>query len=409
MKICIFTADSNGSFPVPAVKDGAVQILIEHLIEENSNHKSCDLTVVSFYDKEAENKAKKYKNVNFIWITVPSLIKFLDRCIFLFFNKILKKRRANSYKTVLSLLYYIKKSSRILKRNYYDKVVLENNIPLALIIKKSKYNGQFFYHLHNIPRVNMNCKDIFKKCNGYICVSNYVGKEITSDENPIGPIDNNKVKTLYNCIDTKKFYINKDISFLNDIKNKYNIGPKDKILLFVGRLSEEKGIDKVLEALKLIKNEDFKLLVVGASMHYSNHKDEFQKKLRSLLDEELEKKVCFTGYIKQEELPKYYNIADIAILPSMWEEPAGLVMIEALCCGVDLITTNSGGIPEYVSDYAILLDKNDQIANNMAKEIKKLLHSKSSKEKNNINEINSRFSSEGYMERFVETINDFSN
>ena len=63
-----------------------------------------------------------------------------------------------------------------------------------------------------------------------------------------------------------------------------------------------------------------------------------------------------------DEIWKYYKIADVAALPSIWEEPAGLTMIEACAAGVPLITTNSGGIPEYVlCKYACVLERNNLV------------------------------------------------
>lgn len=405
MNVCIFIADSNGGFPVPAVKDGAVQILIEHLIEQNSEKKECNLVVVSLYDENAEQVSKKYKNVEFIWIKPPKIIKKLDNILFNIIKNIFHSRKAMSYRTMFSLLYYIRKSSNMLKKSRYDKVVFENNIPLASIIKISKYKGEYYYHLHNVPRINFNCKKVFENCTGYLCVSNYVGNEIAKPENPIGPIDHNKIFTLYNCIDTKKFCVKKDRDFSHEIREKYKINDEEKILIFVGRLSEEKGIDKVIEALNLISNEKFKFLVVGATMHSSDLKDGFQIKLNSIINEKIRDKIIFTGYIEQKDLPKYYNVADIAIMPSMWEEPAGLTMVEALCCGAALITTRSGGIPEYVSDYAIVLDKDDKLIENMATEIKSLINNGNKVGNDKLMKICDKYTTDGYMKRFIDILN----
>lgn len=124
-----------------------------------------------------------------------------------------------------------------------------------------------------------------------------------------------------------------------------------------------------------------------------------------MIKDKLKDKVVFVGYVQQENIPKYYNAADIAIMPSMWEEPAGLTMIEALCCGANLITTNSGGIPEYVSEYAIVLEKDDNLVKNLSVNVKKLLD----KERNNDNSILTsmykKYSLDGYMKRFIKELN----
>ncbi len=69
-----------------------------------------------------------------------------------------------------------------------------------------------------------------------------------------------------------------------------------------------------------------------------------------------------------------YKIADFAVLPSVWDDSAPLTVIEALTCGLPLITTNSGGIPEYATkDSSIILDRYDNLVDNLAKNIDELL------------------------------------
>ena len=60
MNIAIFIADSNGAFPVPAVKGGAVATLVEHLVKEGNKDNDNKLTIFSYYDKNAFNISKKY-------------------------------------------------------------------------------------------------------------------------------------------------------------------------------------------------------------------------------------------------------------------------------------------------------------------------------------------------------------
>ena len=59
-------------------------------------------------------------------------------------------------------------------------------------------------------------------------------------------------------------------------------------------------------------------------------------------------------------MPFIYKLADVVVLPSMWDEPAGMTMIEALACERPLITTYSGGIPEYVGQGGCALIKRDE-------------------------------------------------
>ena len=91
MKIAIFIADSNGGYPVPAVKGGAVSTLVEHLVEKNNERQLAEMTVVSYYDKEAVEKAKKYPNIIFKWIRARWVLKHCLALISMKFSSEIKK------------------------------------------------------------------------------------------------------------------------------------------------------------------------------------------------------------------------------------------------------------------------------------------------------------------------------
>jgi glycosyltransferase involved in cell wall biosynthesis len=70
-------------------------------------------------------------------------------------------------------------------------------------------------------------------------------------------------------------------------------------------------------------------------------------------------------------MPSYLKMADIAVVPSMWEEPFGLTVVEAMAAGLPLITTRSGGIPEICEGVATIVDR-DNIVNNLTNAILEL-------------------------------------
>ena len=407
MKVGIFIADSNGGYPVPAVKGGAVSTLVEHLVNGNNKKKLIKLEVISFYSEDAEEQSKKYPYIKFVWIRVPKVITWIDLAIFFTIKKIFKKRKLISYKSICSLLYYIIKATKIIQKNRYDKVVLENNIPLAWIIKESKYKGDYYYHLHNVPRINAGCKNVFQNANAILCVSKYVAKQIQSFDSPIGPIKQYKIKILYNCIDIKHFHNIEDKRIIEEKKKEYGINKKDKIVIFVGRLSEEKGIDVLLNAIIKMQRKDIKVFIVGSLMHDLNIKDDYQRKIYEL-GTKLKHQIIFTGYISQKDLPILYCMSDVAVLPSMWDEPAGLTILEAVSCGIPVITTNSGGIPEYVQNKAIILERNEELVENIARNIERVIGN-CNKEINN-NDVGEpfldKYNAENYIDKFVECLND---
>ena len=126
MRVLFLMADSNGGFPVPAVKGGATETLVEHLIKQNQKKQLVDMEIVSFYDKDAVKAAEQYTNCQFHWIRIPVVVKMLDKLLYLIVKHFFKKKKAVSYKTIFSLLYYILCSSHIIKQCQYDKIILEN-------------------------------------------------------------------------------------------------------------------------------------------------------------------------------------------------------------------------------------------------------------------------------------------
>lgn len=354
--ILFLMADSNGGSTLPAVKGGAVATLVDHLLKSSIINNGSGISVISLYNKEAYKKSSEYPNIEFIWVKSNLIISILDKFTYFFVRTFLKKKKASSFKTPFLLLHYINFATKYLKHNSFSKVIIENNIPLVSVIEKSKYKGKFYYHLHNIPRTDFNHRDLFKMCDGFLCVSEYVANAIQSKESAIGPIPKNKTVVLKNVIDTQLFSPS-SCQKAEDIRKKYNLYNKF-VVLFTGRLSFEKGILELCKAFQSVKSENAVLLLVGKDLKGYSKNDSKWNQLQEIMYR-IKDKLFFTGYIPQCELPNYYAVADLVVLPSIWDEPAGLTMIEALSCGKKLITTNSGGIPEYVKDFAIVLKRDE--------------------------------------------------
>lgn len=403
-KVVIFVADSNGCYPVPASKGGAVSTLVELLVEGNNKKRLVDMTLVSYFDNKAFELSEKYPNIHFVWIKVPWIVKLMDKMLFTIVSK-LTNLKATSFKSLLSLVYYTFKSSRLIKKLNFDTVVLEHNIPQVWMIKWSGYNGKYYHHLHNLPRTNAKCRDALNKCTKFLCISQYMVNNIMDAGCPIGPVSIERAKILFNCVDTTKFRpIEKEN--LNVNKVGYGIDADSRVLLFAGRITWEKGIDKVLEAFDYIKHDHVELLVIGDMAMALQEKSPYADKLIKL-GKKYQGKIHFTGYVEHDKLPELYNLADIAVLPSMWEEPAGLTMVEAMACGTPVITTKSGGIPEYVADAGIVLERNENLSREIASSIDLLLEDRDlyqTLRNKGIERVRKNFDSSDYIDKFCEAI-----
>jgi len=89
-KIAVVT---TGYFPVPATRGGAVEALVENLIDENEEEKKLMFHIFSSYDKKAVEFSKKYKNTTFSFIKTPKIIQLLDLMIYFICTKILRKSK----------------------------------------------------------------------------------------------------------------------------------------------------------------------------------------------------------------------------------------------------------------------------------------------------------------------------
>lgn len=120
-------------------------------------------------------------------------------------------------------------------------------------------------------------------------------------------------------------------------------------VLYVGRLAWQKGILVLSEAMKIVWKAfpDTQLIVVGTGPLT----DYFQ----TLIESSEMEKVSLVGFVAMEEVWRYYEIADVVVVPSVWREPFGRVALEAMSLGKPVVASNIGGLKEVVGDCGILV------------------------------------------------------
>jgi len=150
------------------------------------------------------------------------------------------------------------------------------------------------------------------------------------------------IEVIYNGIDDR---------FLKPLPTRNNlVTAEQKVaqLLFVGRLTTEKGILVLLKALDLLVNEqgrqDLHLNIFG------DGDKAYISELQSFLNKKkLAQAVTFHGRVSQDELIEYYDRSDIVLMPSLWQEPFALVTAEAMARGLPVIASNVGGTAERIT------------------------------------------------------------
>jgi phosphatidylinositol alpha-mannosyltransferase len=115
-------------------------------------------------------------------------------------------------------------------------------------------------------------------------------------------------------------------------------------ILFVSRLEKRKGVNYLLGAYKKVRKEigNCRLILVGPSTRWSRQYEK-QAKRRGWKD------IVFAGYVSQEELPRYYQTADIVCTPATGKESFGLILLEAMAMGKPIVASNIDGYASVAS------------------------------------------------------------
>jgi glycosyltransferase involved in cell wall biosynthesis len=132
--------------------------------------------------------------------------------------------------------------------------------------------------------------------------------------------------------------------------------PKHGYFLFLGRLSPEKGLWQLLQSWRLLKAGTAKLVIAGEGPE--------RRRLENVCQENGLKNVEFRGYVPAKDQDALWQGARALIVPSIWEEPFGLVVLEAWAHGRPALVSNRGGLPEIVADAAARFnpDRPEEIA-----------------------------------------------
>lgn len=355
---------TSGGLPLPATKGGAVETLTELLIDENENNPHFHFTVLSVYDFQAKIKSLEKKNTEYIYFHCPEFLKKVSTHIIKVLNKMCKNKICNEVWFLLWVLKHI-------KNNRYDVIVIENRSMFVMpIAKQNAHKAKLVLHIHNsyLDDTTRYAEKIINDLDMTITVSDFLRNEVLN----IPGANEKKVRTLLNGVKTELFDNREDIAFREEFRRNNGVGENDVIYVFCGRIDPNKGVKELIRAFNQVNDEHTYLLIIGSTWYNSTYYGEYLEEVKKSA-ENCKEHILFTGYIEHRLIAKYYSVADVAVIPSLWNEPAGLVITESLLSDLPLITTNKGGIPEYANNVnTVCIDVTDNFVDDLALQMEKL-------------------------------------
>ncbi len=247
-----------------------------------------------------------------------------------------------SFKSKNKFLAY--EMSKMISNDTEKKQLIEIHNRPYLIDEISKYNklpiSLFFHNDPQTMKGSKSVKDrkkIIEKCVAIFCVSEFIKKKFLEGINKY----TKKIHVLYNGVE----------------REVTNFPKKKKEVLFVGRLVPEKGVHLYVETVKSLVNKypewSFGLIGsfrLGANENRNLYSDKIVENFKNIGPQ-----AQFYGFKDQVFVAEKMKNASIIVIPSIWEEPFGLVAAEAMSNGICIVASKVGGIPEIIQDNGILI------------------------------------------------------
>ena len=260
------------------------------------------------------------------------------------------------------------------------------HLPLAVLVRSGRFdlihlheylNTRFFsarpkvMHFHNDPLGDRDTADFVKSAPEYwarvgkswaqIAVSDYVVKQLSLAHEHAGSdaLPANIIR-VPGGVDSRAFLPQKREDERQRIRRKLGLKDTDVLFLFTGAVRPEKGVDYLARAFAKLseENPDACLAIAGGGKLWIEQgwlqrdaQDATERQVLNILSPAITRNRAFMlGIVPPAEIAAYYAAADVFVLPSMFQETFGLVLLEAFSAGLPVIAFKSGGIPELVED-----------------------------------------------------------
>ncbi len=244
----------------------------------------------------------------------------------------------------------------------FDGYVFVHGEPAVVVpLKKARPNAKIVLYCHyDLFRwyAALEVNRIAGACHRLLCVSGYIARYVNGKAGR--ELENARV--VLNGVDAGKF----------TPASQPPAGPP--VILFVGRVTPEKGVDLLVRAALALKERglQFRLRIVGGQyLGVGAPVSDFQREV-AVIAAGLGEVAEFKPFVPREQITGVYQAADIFCAPSTWDEPFGMTVTEAMACGLPTVVSRRGAFPEVAGDAALYFDPPDVAA--LAGHLERLLH-----------------------------------
>jgi spore coat protein SA len=335
--------------PVPPVQGGAV----EHWVDEASVRMAGArrVTVVS---RPAGDAARP--GVNYIGIPWTPVEQFFHRI-----KERVTWRHPLRYVAKIQNVYSY--GRRVAAAVAPFDVVYLHNEPNILLFLKRRPGQKIVLHMHN-DHLSMKLfrwfyRRALAKADVVLCVSDYIRRQAVAQF----PEHAARFQVLFNSTDPEVFQPYPAAAAQLD--GLLTLDPALRYLLYVGRLNPVKGVHVLIDAFAEIyrRHPDVRLIITGSSFFGGAARTDYERQLEELA-KPINHAIIFTGFLPHEKLRYLYAAVDMIVLPSVWQDPCPLVVLESMASGTLLVSSAVGGIPEVMEDRinGLLVPPNDPAA-----------------------------------------------
>jgi len=329
--------------PVPPRKGGAVETGI---YEFSRFIRNAEVKVICPREDIEKTETFSEDGVDFIQLKFDASLQRFQKAI----------NRAALRVFPLYDFFYIRAVARHLKQNpdlIPDILEVRNHFYYIPYLKRQFPECRIVLKMHNdflfvFPYLSRQYKRILDMTDRVIVISDFLKQQILKHY----PVCEHKIRIVHNGVSLRRFKtLPSDDLELGKARKQYKLEQTDKVFIYVGRICKAKGVDVLIKAFRKLTqyHPNVKLLIVGSSWFAESKKTAYLSKLETA-SLPVKDKIIFTGFVPHARLNYLYNLAHVCVVPSVWNEPFGLINLEAMAAGCAVIASRTGAIPEIIKD-----------------------------------------------------------